>query len=90
MGGINFASPPSGYFAETLASFTVGPHSTRRSSAADLSQGGKAFGQGPAIEKGLLERAEKKIAIQQNPMPAKPSFYPFCAGFALESLATWR
>jgi len=36
-------------------------------SAADLSQGGKAFGQWPAIEKGLLERAEKKIAIQQNP-----------------------
>jgi hypothetical protein len=33
----------------------------------DLSQGGKAFGQGPAIEKGLLERAEKKITIQQNP-----------------------
>jgi hypothetical protein len=36
-------------------------------SAADLSQGGKAFVQWPAIEKGLLERAEKKIAIQQNP-----------------------
>jgi hypothetical protein len=33
-------------------------------SAADLSQGGKAFGQWPAIERGLLERAEKKIAIQ--------------------------
>jgi hypothetical protein len=36
-------------------------------SAADLSKGGKAFDQWPAIEKGLLERAEKKIAIQQNP-----------------------
>jgi hypothetical protein len=36
-------------------------------SAADLSYGGKAFGQWPAIEKDLLERAEKKIAIQQNP-----------------------
>jgi hypothetical protein len=36
-------------------------------SAADLSKGGKEFGQWPAIEKGLLERAEKKIAIQQNP-----------------------
>jgi hypothetical protein len=35
--------------------------------AADLSKGGKAFGQWPAIERGLLERAEKKIAIQQNP-----------------------
>ena len=35
--------------------------------AADLSQGGKAFGQWPAIESGLLDRAEKKIAIQQNP-----------------------
>jgi hypothetical protein len=35
-------------------------------SAAELSQGGKAFGQWPAIEKGLLERAEKQIAIQQN------------------------
>jgi len=34
---------------------------------ADLSKGGKAFGQWPAIERGLLERAEKKIAIQQNP-----------------------
>src|SRR5258707_221574 len=29
IGGINFASPPSGYFAETLASFIVGPHSTQ-------------------------------------------------------------
>ena len=36
-------------------------------SAADLSQGGKAFGQWPAIEKTLLERAQEKIAIQQNP-----------------------
>jgi hypothetical protein len=36
-------------------------------SAADLSKGGKAFGQWPAIERGLLERAGKKIAIQQNP-----------------------
>jgi hypothetical protein len=36
-------------------------------SAADLSQGGKEFGRWPAIEKSLLERAEKKIAIQQNP-----------------------
>jgi hypothetical protein len=36
-------------------------------SAADLSKGGKAFGQWPAIESGLLDRAEKKIAIQQNP-----------------------
>jgi hypothetical protein len=36
-------------------------------SAADLSQGGKAFGQWPAIEKGMPGRAEKKIAIQQNP-----------------------
>jgi len=35
--------------------------------AADLSKGGKAFGQWPAIESGLLHRAEKKIAIQQNP-----------------------
>lgn len=36
-------------------------------SAADLSQGGKAFGQWPAIERGLLERTAKKIAIRQNP-----------------------
>jgi hypothetical protein len=36
-------------------------------SAADLSQGGKAFGQWPAIEKVLLERAKKKITLQQNP-----------------------
>lgn len=36
-------------------------------SAADLSQGGKEFDRWPAIEKGLLERGEKKIAIQQNP-----------------------
>ena len=33
-------------------------------SAADLSQGGKAFGQWPAIEKDLLERAKKKITLQ--------------------------
>jgi hypothetical protein len=36
-------------------------------SAADLSQGGSAFGQWPAIEKGLLQRAGQKITIQQNP-----------------------
>jgi hypothetical protein len=36
-------------------------------SAADLSQGGKSFSQWPSIEKGLLQRAEKKITIQQNP-----------------------
>jgi choline dehydrogenase-like flavoprotein len=28
IGGINFAFPPRGYFAETLASFVFGPHST--------------------------------------------------------------
>jgi hypothetical protein len=36
-------------------------------SAADLSLGGKAFGQWPAIEKDLLERAKKKVTLQQNP-----------------------
>jgi hypothetical protein len=36
-------------------------------SAADLSQGGKAFGQWPAIEKDLLERAKKKITLERNP-----------------------
>jgi hypothetical protein len=36
-------------------------------SVADLSQGGKAFDRWPAIEKDLLEHAEKKITIQQNP-----------------------
>jgi hypothetical protein len=46
-------------------------------SAADLSTGGKAFGQWPAIERGLLERAEKKIAIQQNPHTTKPVFIRF-------------
>jgi hypothetical protein len=36
-------------------------------SPADLSQGGKAFGQWPAIEKDLLEHAKEKITLQQNP-----------------------
>jgi hypothetical protein len=36
-------------------------------SAADLSQGGKAFGQWPAMEKDLLERAKKKITLERNP-----------------------
>jgi hypothetical protein len=36
-------------------------------SAADLNQGGKSFSQWPSIERGLLERAEKMITIQQNP-----------------------
>ena len=32
--------------------------------AADLKKGGKAYDQWPGIEKGLLERTEKKIKIQ--------------------------
>ena len=36
-------------------------------SAADLSQGGRAWGQWPVIDRDLLERAKKKITIQQNP-----------------------
>ena len=35
--------------------------------AADLSKGGEAFDRWPAIEKGLLDRTEGKITIQQNP-----------------------
>ena len=33
-------------------------------SAADLQQGGKAYDRWPAIEKGVIERAQQKIAIQ--------------------------
>jgi hypothetical protein len=36
-------------------------------SAADLSASGRAFGQWPAIEKDLLERAKRKITLQQDP-----------------------
>lgn len=36
-------------------------------SVADLSQGGKAFDRWPAIEKDLLQHAEKKVTIQQTP-----------------------
>jgi hypothetical protein len=32
--------------------------------AADLQPGGKAYDRWPAIEKGLIERAQQKIAIQ--------------------------
>ena len=32
---------------------------------ADLKKGGKAYDQWPAIEKGLIERAEKKITIER-------------------------
>ena len=35
-------------------------------SAADLKTGGKAYDQWPAIEKGLAERAEKKIAVERR------------------------
>ncbi len=34
--------------------------------AAELQQGGKAHGRWPTIEKGLLERAEKSVAIEQT------------------------
>jgi hypothetical protein len=37
-------------------------------SAADLSEGGKAY-QWPAIERDLIERTKQKIAIQQNTDP---------------------
>jgi len=37
--------------------------------AADLKQGGKAYDQWPLIEKGLLERAEKQIKIEE---PSRP------------------
>jgi hypothetical protein len=36
-------------------------------SVADLSQDGKAFDRWPAIEKDLLQHAEKKVTIQQTP-----------------------
>lgn len=36
-------------------------------SVADLSQDGKAFDRWPAIEKDLLQRAEKKVTIQETP-----------------------
>jgi len=53
-------------------------------SAADLSQGGKAFGQWPAIEKDLLQHAEKKITIQQNPDTHASKFLiRFCCGSRL-------
>lgn len=38
-------------------------------SAVDLSEGGKAYNQWPAIEKDLIERTKQKIAIQQNTDP---------------------
>jgi hypothetical protein len=37
--------------------------------AADLKEGGKAYDQWPAIEKGLIERAEKKITIENAAAP---------------------
>jgi hypothetical protein len=37
--------------------------------AADLQEGGRAREQWPAIEKGLIERAEKKIAIEKQATP---------------------
>jgi len=32
--------------------------------AADLSEGGKSFNQWPSIEKGVLERAKQKVALE--------------------------
>ena len=37
--------------------------------AADLKKGGKAYDQWPAIEKSLVERAEKKITIEETAKP---------------------
>jgi hypothetical protein len=37
--------------------------------AADLKKGGKAYDQWPAIEKSLVERAEKKITIEETANP---------------------
>jgi hypothetical protein len=33
--------------------------------AADLHEGGKTYDRWPAIEKGLIERAEKKVKIEE-------------------------
>lgn len=38
-------------------------------SAAELQKGGKAYDRWPAIEKGLVERAEQKIAIEETAKP---------------------
>jgi hypothetical protein len=37
--------------------------------AAELHEGGKAYDQWPTIEKGLVERAEKKIAVEETAKP---------------------
>ena len=37
--------------------------------AADLREGGKAYGQWPALEKGLIERAKTKIALEETGRP---------------------
>jgi hypothetical protein len=37
--------------------------------AADLRQGGKAYGHWPALEKGLIERAKNKIALEETGKP---------------------
>jgi hypothetical protein len=37
--------------------------------AAELHEGGKAYDQWPAIEKNLVDRAEKTIAIEKTPTP---------------------
>ena len=37
--------------------------------AADLREGGKASGQWAALEKGLIERAKKKIALEEISKP---------------------
>jgi hypothetical protein len=37
--------------------------------AADLLEGGKAYGQWPALEKGLIERAKTKIALEETGKP---------------------
>jgi hypothetical protein len=38
-------------------------------SAADLREGGKAYGQWPAVEKGLIERAKTKIVLEEIAKP---------------------
>jgi hypothetical protein len=37
--------------------------------AADLHEGGKGYDRWPIIEKGLVERAEKKIALEKTAQP---------------------
>lgn len=54
------------YLAQTGGCYTASRMASNGFTAADLRAGGKAYGQWPVLEKGLIERAKTKIDLKGN------------------------